>query len=68
MIFENCIEKNFHVSVRYMKRLAATYFRNCCECNEIVKNNKGHEVNTLAPQAMKDVPSCEKPGVAAKKR
>jgi len=25
-------------------------------------------VDTLAPQAMKDVPSCEKPGVAAKKR
>ena len=50
-----------------MKRLATTYFRNCCECNN-VKNMKEHEVDTLAPQAMKDVPSCEKLGVAAKKR
>jgi hypothetical protein len=30
-IFENCIEKNFHVS--NMKRPATAYFRNRCGCN-----------------------------------
>ena len=34
----------------------------------LVKLNKGMQVDTLVPQAMKDAPSCEKRRVAAKKR
>ena len=38
-------------------------------CNfALVKVNKGMQVDTLVPQAMKDVPSCEKRRGAAKKR
>ena len=38
-------------------------------CNfALVKINKGMQVDTLVPQAMKDVPSCEKRRGAAKKR
>ena len=33
-----------------------------------IKVNKGMQVDTLVPQAMKDVPSCEKRRGAAKKR
>ena len=33
----------------------------------LVKVNKGMQVDTLVPQAMKDVPSCEKRRGAAKK-
>ena len=76
MYLENCIEKNFHVSrERYIKaaafdRLRLTRPELCLRwCNfALVKINKGMQVDTLVPQAMKDVPSCEKRRGAAKKR
>ena len=77
MYLENCIEKNFHVSrERYIKaasfdKLRMTTVVLCGRggCNfALVKINKGMQVDTLVPQAMKDVPSCEKRRGAAKKR
>ena len=76
-IFENCIEKNFHVSHKYMRAAALRQARSdrivprCADgrCNfALVEIKKGIQVDTLVPQATKDVPSCEKLRGAAKKR
>ena len=82
LIFENCIEKNFHVSNMIAGSLRA--FRARSECNFKEKNSAKHrppkrtvrrkkvkksaQVDTLASQAMKDVASCDKLGGAANER
>jgi hypothetical protein len=65
-ILENCIEKNIHVPNMKSGPHAE------CGCNfeypkfkRVLEVHKSTQVDTLAPQAMKDVASCDKLGGAA---
>ena len=60
------LRRHSHPILRMTVSSCALFGRGCNFA--LVKVNKGMQVDTLVPQAMKDVPSCEKRRGAAKKR
>ena len=80
-ILENCIEKNIHVPNMKSgphdecgcnfdsRRVHVCQVRGSVKIQtSLSKVNKSTQVDTLAPQAMKDVASCDKLGGAANER